>query len=193
MFLSFVYPPLFLYISLSIQIDASFSIYLFFNPKSRLFLSILFSSSHSILYITYICLYLLSIHLCFFISLWRFRLMPISFNLFFNLKSRVFLSIPFSLSHSILYISAYICFYLLSIHPYFFISLCEFRLMPVSFRLLFNLTSRVFLSIPFSLSHSILCISAYICFYLLSIHPYFSISLCEFRLMLISFNPCSSS
>ena len=103
----------------------------------------------------------------------------ISFYRFANPNLRLSLSIPFSLSLSIHRISTYICFYLLSIHFYLFIPLCQFRLMPISFYLFVNPNSRLYLSNPFSLSQSILCISTYICFYLLSAYLYFFISLCK--------------
>ena len=99
-------------------------------------------------------------------------------------NSRLYFSNPYSLSHSILCISTYICFYLLSIHFGLFIPLCLSRLMPISFYLFFNLNSRLYFSNPFSLSHSIDCITIYICFYILSMHLYFFISLCQSGLRL---------
>ena len=152
------------------------SFYLFVNPNSRQSLSIPFSLFMSILPISsYISFYPLPIHLYFFIPLCQSRLMPISFYLFVNPNSRLSLTIPFSLFLSILPISSYNCFYLLPIHLYFFIPLCQSKLMPISFYLFVNPNSRLSLSIPFSLSLSILCISNYICFHFLSIHLNFFI------------------
>ena len=103
-------------------------------------------------------------------------------------KFRAIFSNPFSLSHSNFCIPTYICFYLFSIHLYFFIPLCQSRLMPISFYLFVYPNSRQYLSNPFSLSHSKFCIPTYICFYLFSIQFYFFIPLCQSRLMSISFN-----
>ena len=126
---------------------------------------------------TYICFYLFSIHSHFFIPPCQYKLMPISFYLFVNLNLRLYFSNPFSLSHSILCISTYICFYLFFIHSHFFIPPCQSKLTPISFYLFVNPNLRLYSSIPFSLSHSILCISTYIWFYLLSIHLYFFLPL----------------
>ena len=196
--LFFVYTPIFVSIS---RLSSSIYLYLFINPDWYLSLSIslliqihayLFQSrflSLSILHIsTYICFYLLSIHLYFLIPLSQSRLISISFYLFVNSNSRLTFSIPFSLSLSILCISSYICFYLLSIHLYFLIPLCQSWLMPISFYLFVNSNSRLYLSTAFSLYHSILCISTYICFYLSSIQLYLFISRYHSRLMPISFN-----
>ena len=71
---------------------------------------------------------------------------------------------------------------------FFFIPLYQSRLMPISFYLFVNPNSRLYLSNLHSLSQSILCISTYICFYLLSIHHYFSKPLCQSKLIPISFN-----
>ena len=135
----------------------------------------------------FISVYSTYIHLYFFIPLCQSRLMPISFYLFINLNSQLYLSNPFSLSQSILCISTCICFYLLSIYLYFFISLCQSRLMPISFYLFVNSNSRLYFSNPFSISQSILCISTYIYFYLLLIYLYFFIPLYQSILMPISF------
>ena len=106
------------------------------------------------------------------ISLYLFfqsRLIPISFYLFVNPNSRLYLSNSFSLSQSILRISTYICFYHLSIHLYFFIPLCQSRLMPISinpiwFLSLIFIYPSVFIFISF--------LSTTITFYLLFIQIY---------------------
>ena len=112
----------------------------------------------------------------------------ISFYLFFNPNSSLYFSVSFYLFLSILRIATYIFFYLFSIYFYFFIPLRQSRLMPISFYVLLNPNSRLTLTNPFSSSHSILYISTFICFYLLSIHLYFFIFHCQSRLMPIFFN-----
>ena len=74
-----------------------------------------------------------------------------SFDFFVNPNSRFSLSIPFSLSHSLLYISTHICFYRLSIHLYFFTPLCLSRCMPISFYLVVNSNPRLYFLNPFSI------------------------------------------
>ena len=83
--------------------------------------------------------------------------MPISFYLFIDQNSRLSLSEPFSLSQSILRISTYICFFLFSIHLYFFIPIYQSILMSISFDL-FSVQIHGYII----LSQSILCISTYI-------------------------------
>ena len=147
-------------------------LYLFANPTSRLYFSMFFFLFQYIPHLFIVP-----------------RSLSISLYLFVNPNSRLSLSIPFSLSLPIFRIPTYICFYLFSIHLYFFISLCQSSLMPISFSLIVNPNSRLYLSNPFSLSHSILCISTYICFYPFSIHLYLFISLLQSKLMHISSNP----
>ena len=183
----FVYPPIFVSIScLSISISSYLFVNLDWCLSLSIFLSIqihgyIFQSrflSHFILSISIcICFYLLSIHLYFFILLYQCRLMSISFYLFVNPNSRLYLSNLFSLSHSILCISTYICFYLMSIHLYFFIPPCQSRLKPISLYIFVNLNSRLYLSTPFSLSQPNLHLSTCIYIYLFSIHHYFFLSL----------------
>ena len=102
--------------------------------------------------------------------------MPISFNLFVNQDSRLYLSNPFSLSQPNPHLSTYICSYFLSIHLYFLIPLYHTGLMPISLYLFVNPDSRLYLSNPFSLSQiflvcpsifvSISCLSTFISLYL---------------------------
>ena len=176
LFLSLVYPPLSLSISLTMQINA----YLFLSLYQSGLMPISFKPvflSQSILHIsTYICFYLLSIHLYFFIPLCQFGVMPISFYLFINPDWCLYLLNLFSLSQSILCISTYIFFYLLSIHLYFFIPLCQFGLMPISFNPIF------FISAWSSCTH----------LYLFSSLFYLPLSLsisCLSKCTYISFNP----
>ena len=99
-FPSLVYPSLFLHTSFSIRneaylLQANFlylSLILIYPPVS------IFISFLSYRITTYICFYLLSIHLYFFIPLSLSRLIPISFYLFVNPNSRIYDSNPFSLS-----------------------------------------------------------------------------------------------
>ena len=216
LFLSLAYPSQFPFISLSIQFDA-YLFYLFLNPKSRVSFSIPFFylcllnvypppfclfSIHLYFFVPlyqskftaisfepvfFISVYSSYINLYFFLSLFQSRLTLISFYRFVNPNSRVYLSTPFSWSLSNLRISTYICFYLLPIHLYFFLSLCQSRLTLISVYLSVNPNSRAYFSIPFSLSPSNLCISTYICFYLLPINLYFFLSPCQSRLTLFSF------
>ena len=86
------------------------------------------------------------------------------FHFFVNPNSRLSLAIPFSLSISICCISTYICFYPLSIHLNFFISLFQSRLMPFSFNLIFCISANPHLSSCTYL-------------YLFSIHHYLFLSL----------------
>ena len=151
-----------IYLPLSLSISCLFLC----NPNSRIYLSNSLSLSHSILCIS----------------------TSISLYLFVNPNSRLSISIQFSLSLSILRISSYICFYHLYIHLYFFIPLCQSKLMLISFYLFANPNSRLPFLIPYSTSLSILHISTYISIYLLSIHLYFFISLSQSILMPISFN-----
>ena len=194
----FVNPPLFFYTSvnpdwcLSFFISLLIQIHGYIFQTRFLYLSLIFCIS------TYICFYLLSIHPYFFIPLCQSILMPISFYLFVNPNSRLYLSmffslfqytphlftsisfylfinpnprfslsILFSLSLSILRLSTYMCFSLLSNHLYIFKQLYQSRLMPICFYLFVNPNPRFSLSILFYLSLSILRISTYICFYLL--------------------------
>ena len=69
-----------------------------------------------------------------------------------------------------------ISFYLLSIHLFLFLSLCQSKFTPISFN-------------PVFLSLSILLISTYICFYLSSIHLYFFIPFFQYKFTAISFKP----
>ena len=138
------------------------------------------------------------IHLYFFLSIFLYisLSMQIDAYLFLSLFQFKFTAISFKpIFFTLVYfsISIYICFHFLSINLYFFISLCQSSLMPIFFYLFVNPNSPLSLSITFSLSLSILCISNYICFHLLSIDLYFFISLFQSGLMLISFNPCPSS
>ena len=141
LFLSLVYPPVSLSISLFIQIHA----YLF--------------QSHFL----YLCLFFKCPPL--FVSISCLST-SISFYLFVNPNSRLSLSIPFSISLSVLRMSTYIFFYLLSLNLYLF-----------QISLLIQIHACLFQS-PFSLCLSILSISTYICFYLLSIRLYLFLSLC---------------
>ena len=95
--------------------------------------------------------------------------MPISFYLFANPNSRLYLSNPFSLSQSVRCISTYVCIYLLSIHLFFFIPLCQSRLIPISFNPIFFL-SLILIYPPVSIFISFL--STTITFYLLFIQIY---------------------
>ena len=115
LFLSFVYPPLFLYTSLSIQINVylfqphflHLSLILIYPPVS-IFIPFLFTS---------ISFYLI--------------VNPIYAYLF---QSRFLYLFP-------LLIAPYICFYRLSIHLYFFIPLCQSRLMYISFNPIFSISA----------------------------------------------------
>ena len=108
---SLVYSHVSLFISC---LFTSISFYLYVNPNSRLSLSIPIFLPVSILRIsTYIFFYLFSIHLYFIIPLWQSRLMPISFYLFANPNSRLYLSMFFSLFQYIPHIFTSITFYLL--------------------------------------------------------------------------------
>ena len=153
------------------------SFYLFVNPNLLISPSIPFSLSLCILRVsTYICSYLLSIHLCFFISLCQVRLIPISFYLFINPNLLISPSIPFPLSLFILRKATYICFYLLSIHLCFFISLCHVRLIPISFNYIF------FISAQSSSMHQ--------CFFSSLVYSPLSLSIsCLSKFTYISFNP----
>ena len=141
-----------------------------------------FSLCLSILCIsTYICFHLLSIQLFFFIPLYQSTLIPIFFNLLLSLYKSKFTAISFNAVLLIYVYSLHIHLYfihLLSIHLYFFIALYQCRLMPISFYLFIVPNSRLNLSKPFFLSHSILCISTCFCFFLFSIHLYFFIPIC---------------
>ena len=208
LFLSLVYPPLFLPISSSIQIDAN----LFVN------------SNHGYIFQTrFLYLYLFFLYPTIFVSISCLST-SISSYLFVNPNSWLYLSNAFSLSPSILRISTYICFYLLSIHLYIFIPLCQSKLMPISLSiqihgyifqtrflylclffvypaifismsclsisislyLFVNPNSQLYFSNLFSLSLSNLYISTYTCFYLLSIHFSFFVPLSQSKFMPIS-------
>ena len=90
----------------------------------------------------------------------------ISFYLFARPNSRLYLSNPFSLSHSILCISTYICYYLFSIRLYFFISLS----IQVDAYLFLSLCQSKFTAVSFKPVF-------FISLYFLYIHLYFFISL----------------
>ena len=111
LFLPLVYPHLFLYIPLLINFQLHF-----------LYLSLILIYPPASIFISFLSI-------------------TISFYLFVNPNSLLSLSILFSLSLSILRISTYICFYLLSIHFYFFISLCQCRLMPITFNPIFFISA----------------------------------------------------
>ena len=93
----------------------------------------------------------------------------ISFYLFVNLNLRLCLSNPFSLSQSILLISTCICFYLLPIHLYLFIYLCQSRRAPISFNPIYFILDYpspihlyLFISLVYPpLSLSISCLSGF--------------------------------
>ena len=95
LFLSIVYPPLFLHTSLSIQSYAYLFLSLCQSKSTTIFFKLLFIIS----------VYSWYIHLYFFLTLCKSRFMPISFYIFVNPNSRIYLSSPFSLSLSILRIS----------------------------------------------------------------------------------------
>ena len=149
MFLSLVYPYLFLYISFLILID----VYLFISPNSQLYLSNPFSLSQSILCIsTYIFFYLSSIHFVFLISLCQSRLMPISFNPILFISAQ-FSSIHLYLFLSLLYPPLPLSIFWLSKFKYIsFNSLLlilayHYRFLSIAY-LFANPSSRLFLSIP---------------------------------------------
>ena len=137
--LFFVYLPLFISISC---LSTSISLYLIVNPDWCLSLCQFNFTAISFKPVSFISVYFTYIHLylflslvyppLFFIPLRQSRLMPISFYFLVNPNSRLYISNPFYLSHSILFISAYICFYLLSIHLCLFIPLFQSRLIPIS-------------------------------------------------------------
>ena len=96
----------------------------------------------------------------------------------------------FSLCLSILCISTYICFHLLSIQLFFFIPLYQSTLIPIFFNLLLSLYKSKFTAISFNAVLLIYVYSLHIHLYfihLLSIHLYFFIALYQCRLMPISF------
>ena len=212
--LSLVYPTLFLYISLSIQIHVylfqshflylclffvyppifvaisclytSISLYLFVNPDWSLSLSTSLSIQiNAYLFQPHV------LHLClFFVYPPIFVAIScpsnsISLYLFVNLDSRLSLSIPFSLPLSILCICTYICCYLLSIHLYLFIPLCQSGLIPIPFYLFANSNSRLYLLMFFSLFQYISHLFDSITFYLCT-------SPSQSGSTPISFNPCPS-
>ena len=143
--LNLIYPPDSIFISF---LSTTISFYLFAIQIH----AYLFQSRFN-----YLCLFLY-IHLYLFLSLVYSPLSlfiacifsSISFYLFVNPNSRPSLSIPLSLSLSILLISTYISFYHLSIHLCFFIPLSQSRFMPISFYPFVNSNSRLYLSNPFS-------------------------------------------
>ena len=145
--LFFVYPPIFVSISC---ISISICLYLFVNPEWCLSLSISLSIQihASFKPVFFISVYSAYIHLYFFqslvypsLSLYTSLSIQINAYLFVNPNSRLYLLNPFSLSLSILRIFTYICFYLLFIHLYFIISLCQSRWMPISFNPIFCISA----------------------------------------------------
>ena len=185
LFLSIVYPPLFIYISLSIQIDA----YLFYPHFHYLSLTLIYPPVS----ISIFCLST-AISVC-------LLFIQIYIHLSSNPNSRIYLSMFFSLSQSIPHLFTSITFYLLyislAIQVRAYYSLFRFVYLILSFVYPFvsvpipslftaislyffvNPNPRLPLLIPFYLSQSILCVSIYIYFYLLSIHLYLFISLCQ--------------
>ena len=141
------------FISLYQSKFTAISFYLFVNPNSCVYFSIQFSLSLIFVYPSPFCLLSIST--------------SISVYIFVNPNWRIYLSNSFSLSLSNLRISTYICFYLLHPRLFLFITL-KIQFGAYLFFRFVNPNSRVYFSIPFSLSLSILCISIYICFYLLS-------------------------
>ena len=116
LFLSLFYPPLSLYISLSIQIDA----YLFQPHFLSLSLILIYSP--------------VSIFISFLSTI-------ISFYRFVNKDRCLSLSIPFSFSQPNPHLSTCIYFYLFSILDYIFLSLCQSSLMSISFNPIFFLSA----------------------------------------------------
>ena len=174
-FLSLIQPPLFLYTSLSIQIDANLLLYLCQSQFTVIsFKTVFFRSVY--------CLY---IHLYLFLSLfyptlflYTSLLIRIDTYLFLSLYQSKFTAISFKPDSFIFVYPSYI-------HLYLFLSLIHpplFLYASLSIRIAFYPfvipNSRLSLSIPFPLSLSILYISTYICFYLLSMQLYFFIHLC---------------
>ena len=97
-----------------------------------------------------------SIHVYLFLSLVYSPLSP-SISLSIQIHGYLFQSVFFI---SVYYrIFTYIYFFLFSIHLYFFIPLCQSRLMPTSFYIFVDPNSRLFFSIPFSLFLSIVVYS----------------------------------
>ena len=173
LFLSLLYPPLFLYTNLLIHIDA----YLFRSFFQSKFTAILCYLSLFFVYPPIFFPSLVYPPLFFYTSL----SMQIDAYIFLSLNRSKFTAKSFktvSLSHSILCISTCFCFHLLSIPLFFFIPLYQSTLIPISFYLILSLYQSKFTATFFNAVFFISVYSLHIHIYfipLLSIHLYFFI------------------